>query len=114
MAQPFIAATLVYSNFGKIADDLRDKAEAVLDKTSMDIAAEAKQNTPPRVDTGNMMNGWLVDPSGDLERIIYNSQDYAIFNELGTSKMPAHPMLTPAVEHNRAPFEQAMKKVFEP
>ncbi len=113
MAQPFIAATLVFSNFGRIADSLKAKAEAVLDKTAMDIAAEAKQNTPPRVDTGAMMNGWQVEESGELERTVYNTQEYAIYNELGTVHMPPHPMLTPAVEHKRGPFEQAMKKVFE-
>jgi HK97 gp10 family phage protein len=38
--------------------------------------------------------------------------NYAYFQEFGTSKMAAHPFLTPAVEKADEDFEKYMKQIF--
>ncbi len=106
-----IVVTLRYNRVGKIADALMPGVTKVLDRTSVAIVAEAKVNTPPRVDTGAMMNGWQVENTSALTRTVYNTQEYAIYHELGTSHMSAHPMLTPAFEHNRERFIDGLKRV---
>lgn len=113
MAQPFIVAVLEFNHFGTIAAELEGLASKIVRGTSQDIAKEAEANTPPRVDTGHMMGGWWVDPKTPLSCEISNHQDYAIYNELGTSHMAPHPMLTPAAEHNRQPFMDRMARIFK-
>lgn len=106
-----VTLKLEFSHFGKIGDELMGAVAKALDTTADAIVQEAEINTV-RVDTGAMKNGWLIETTGPLERTIYNAMDYAKFNEFGTSRMSASPMLTPAVEHNRGAFVEAMKEVF--
>ena len=44
---------------------------------------------------------------GDLEAVVSVGAEYGVYQEYGTSRMPAQPYLTPAVEANRRPFHQA-------
>lgn len=107
-----VSLKLEYSRFGVIGLELMAAVTKALDTTANAIVAEAIINTPPRVKSGAMKSGWLVENTGELERTVYNAQEYAIYNELGTARgMAAHPMLTPAVEHQRATFLAEMGKV---
>lgn len=60
-----------------------------------------------RVRTGRMRDGWSVE-HGPEESTVYNPVDYTRFNEWGTVRMSAQPMLTPAVEDERAAFTEAV------
>jgi hypothetical protein len=60
-----------------------------------------------RVRTGKMRAGWQAE-HGPEESTVYNAVPYTIHNEYGTRVMPAQPMLTPAVEEERANFTQAV------
>ena len=51
-----------------------------------------------RVDLGTMRAGWLNRPSGPLTTIIANPVGHTIYNEFGTRKMSAQPMIRPEME----------------
>lgn len=88
------------------------KASMIVQKTLHDIEGNAKQRTPPRVDTGQMMNGWTTTILGPFDGEVTNPVEYSIFHELGTERIPAHPMLAPAVEDAREPFERALAQIY--
>jgi HK97 gp10 family phage protein len=98
------------SRIPKIVAESRLKASLAVHKTAHDIEAGAKQRS--RVDTGAMKSGWQTTIHGPFEAEVSNSVEHSIFNELGTESMPAQPMLTPAVEEAREPFERAMAAVY--
>lgn len=56
-----------------------------------------------RVRTGAMRRGWRVTEDAD-GITVDNPVAHTIFNEYGTRRMSAQPMLTPAVEEERAQF----------
>lgn len=56
-----------------------------------------------RVRTGKMQKGWSVE-HGPEESTVFNPVNYTIYNEYGTVRMSAQPMLTPAVEEERGRF----------
>ena len=104
---------VTHNRFAEIAAALPERAGQVVAKTAHDIAGQAKVNTPPRVDTGAMMNGYRAEPiegAGTYYRV-YNTQHYHIYNELGTYKLAAHPMLVPAAEQFRPSFLAAMSQL---
>jgi HK97 gp10 family phage protein len=64
--------------------------------TSGDAAALAP------VDTGALRNS-IVSESGmidDLNGIVKDGVEYGVYQELGTSRMAAHPFMVPALEKN--------------
>lgn len=81
--------------------------EQVLAKVALDIEAEAKVLAP--VDTGALRNSIQASRESQLSWRIGVGQSYGIYQELGTVHMPAHPFLTPAVEHARGGFESAFR-----
>lgn len=106
------ASVRVVSNrLPAIAASLRPKASQIVRKTAEDIAAQAKLNTPPRVDTGAMMNGYQIEMRGELSAVVFNTQEYHIHQELGTAHISPHPMLVPAAEKARAPFQAAINQL---
>lgn len=60
-----------------------------------------------RVRTGKMQAGWTAE-HGPEDSVVFNPVDYTIHNEYGTVHMSAQPMLTPAVEEERARFVEAV------
>lgn len=94
-------AIIAYST-GKVTRAVR-RAEA-------NIELRAKQRS--RVDTGNMRGGWQTKSLGPFDGMVVNLVSYAIYNEYGTSRMPAQPMLRPAIEQTRPEFESDIKGAF--
>jgi HK97 gp10 family phage protein len=91
----------------EIIAKLPEAVNQVLSKVALDIVAEAE--TRSRVRTGAMRAGWQAEQESQLSWRVYNSVGYTIYNEFGTYKMPAAPMLTPAVEHQRGSFASAFR-----
>ena len=87
------------------------RAGMILDQGATEIQAAAIVNTK-RVDTGAMKNGWRVESTEQFKRVIFNTQDYAIYHEMGTVHIPAMPMLVPAVEMYRQKIETAWQALF--
>jgi hypothetical protein len=100
------------SRLDQLDAQLNARAEAILDRAAFNIQGCAIRNTV-RVDTGAMRNGWRVEHSGAMERTIFNTQEYAIYNELGTRYMSATPMLYPAVEAERGYLVESWARLFD-
>lgn len=92
-----LTVTIQKNDFPVIASRLASAADTLAEILATQIQAESILNTS-RVDTGAMKSGWRIAPLGAGVWIVYNTQSYAIFHEAGTYKLPASPMLVPAVE----------------
>jgi len=132
---------LRYNHAAAMAANLRKLLGQVVRKTAFDIEAGCKARS--RVDTGAMRAGWytstfdangfeaaaaaaqsaggkdvkLVTPSAypadDLEAIVGNAVEYAIYNEMGTVHMSAQPMLGPSVDAVLEGFFQGIERAVE-
>lgn len=113
MARIAASVRVLYDGFPDLQRRVRREADRVVQRSADRVAAAAKANTPPRVDTGAMMNGWRVDEGTQGERLVTNTQEYALFNELGTAHLAPHPMLIPAVAAERGRFVGEMSGVLD-
>ncbi len=67
-----------------------------------------------RVDTGQMQAGWVVAEVDDETSQVANPVEHSKYNEYGTSRMAAQPMLHPAVEAAREPFRRKIRDAYKP
>jgi len=77
-----------------------------VDNTTLSAQTSAKMRAP--VDTGNLRDHIFVKTehtSNKSEGTVYDNVEYAIYQELGTSKMAAQPYMMPALEENKTTFE---------
>lgn len=91
----------------QLMTELRDLVATMAQR----IADEAKANTPPRVDTGALMNGFYWYTTGPLEANVTNDVEYFPYQELGTRHISGHFMLTRAVDQVKPEFEAGVAKV---
>lgn len=80
-----------------------------LSKRAVEIA---KDNS--RIDTGKMRAGWNRSKIGTNRQggwRIYNSVEYAVHHEYGTVKMPAQPMLGPAIDEITGMIPEEARKI---
>lgn len=63
------------------------------------------------VDTGKLRNtlGYKADVGGS-QTYVGSPLDYAIYNELGTSKMAARPFIVPAIKDNGSAYADIVSK----
>lgn len=90
------------------------RTAAAIRKTAHDIEADAKGFAP--VDTGFLRNSISTTISGDgrfgeIAAVIGPTAEYGIYQEVGTSKMPAHPYLAPAFDRRIGGFTAALGKL---
>lgn len=104
-------SVVIKTRLPEIAGEATYKAALAVAKTAADIEAGAKSRA--RVDTGHMRSSIKAKASGKLTARVTAGAEYTIYNEYGTTKVPAQPMLRPAAHQAEAPFIAAMKKVFE-
>lgn len=64
---------------------------------------DAKQLAP--VDTGRLRNSIEHHPEGNDTMIVETGVEYAIYQEMGTSRMKAHPFMKPSGEENVDTFK---------
>jgi len=122
---------LEFNHFDEVFAGIDQQVNQLVRKTAFDIEGSAKQES--RVRYGFMRNAWYVrteDSSdytslsapapgyrefpeiaapGHNEALIVGGAAHTVYNEYGTSKMGAQPMLTPAVERARQPFLTALE-----
>lgn len=77
------------------ADALRDGLRAA----ALFVEGQAKIKAP--VDTGFLRNSIQVVSVTSWEAVVAAAAEYAIYQEMGTRFMPAHPFMRPALESNR-------------
>ena len=100
---------LVLSNdIPRIVAGMEAAAIEEVRKTCFDIEAGAKSMAP--VDTGNLKNSITTEVDG-LTGTVATGVDYAIYQEYGTSKMPAHPYMTPAAEQAYPAFVAGITRI---
>lgn len=100
------------NDFGRIAAELAPKISAVVVATTLEVEGEAKNDVA--VLTGNLRRSLHSAFSEDLTHGAMGTDvEYAPYVEYGTSRMAAQPYVTPAVERARAPFLEAVRKVFD-
>lgn len=108
MAGLRIVTTVRSNQFGKLAKSLPGKAGQIVGKTAAEIEAAAKARS--RVDTGAMRAGWQSRMTSATSAEVTNPVEHAIYNEYGTARLAAQPMLGPASEAARPGFEAAVRR----
>lgn len=93
-----------------LADTLVPRASAVVRKVAFDTEADAKALAP--VNKGNLRNSITTAVTGDgLTAAVVATASYAVFQELGTSRMAPQPFMGPATDRNAPLFRQAMSQL---
>src|SRR5690348_12707862 len=98
-----------FNFFPEIARSARPKVARQIKRSLDRVTQGAKDRS--RVDTGEMRDGWHVEMENDLSGAVVNEVPHTIFNEYGTRKMSAQPMIRPAIEAEREDFEQALNDI---
>ena len=98
------------SKLRALTDDVLPRLRAVVSIAAHNIERRGKEKVP--VDTGATKDS--IQPefgSQGLSARIGPSTTYAPFLEFGTHRMAARPFMVPALELERGPFIEAIKKV---
>jgi len=80
--------------------------EELADSTKADRVRKGYAENDPLLRTGELRNSISHQTRG-LEAAIGSDSDVAVYQELGTPKIPPRPFLGPAVEHNH----EAIRKI---
>lgn len=97
------------NTFGAILARFQRGGSTAVQETIGEIRDEAARRS--RVDTGAMRDGWMAEMTGPSEGTVFNDVPHTIFNEVGTVKMPAQPMLAPAIDSARPRFTARIEKL---
>ncbi len=98
---PYGRGNLRFSWYGaKILGQIDAAVQKAMDETA--AAAKAEARSRARVDTGEMRDGLdaIVTTTGAGRRkmVLFGTARHTLWNELGTSRMSAQPMLRPAID----------------
>lgn len=94
--------------------DVSNALDAALEAVGIHVEGEAKEeleNTPRRIDTGNLRNS-ITHEVVDAERVVYvgTNVEYGIYVHEGTSKMAPNRFLKNAVDRNKEQITDYIKK----
>ena len=98
------------AQLGKADAKVETLASAAVAKSTNDLAAIAQSHAP--VDTGFLRGSIIARPRG-LQGEVVSTANYSIYQEFGTSKMAAHPFMTPAVDAVEPSFYAAMERLVD-
>jgi HK97 gp10 family phage protein len=88
-----------------------NKASEIVRTTAFEVEQKAKMLAP--VDTGALKNSLKAEEhTGPLSWWVHDGMNYGIFNEIGTSRMAAHPFMVPAVEGVRQKWIERWRELF--
>lgn len=88
---------------------------AVVRKTAKDVEHTAKLLAP--VDTGNLKGSIstsdlrAMGTSGSIEAEVRATAEYAVYQEMGTSRMAAQPFMGPAADKHEGAFAEALAQI---
>ncbi|TXH58139.1 MAG: hypothetical protein E6Q97_03040 [Desulfurellales bacterium] len=88
--------TLDTARLDVLAKSLDTNVNGALRSMAEQVKAIAANNAP--YDTGALSNSIHAEEESQLLFIVADQVEYGIWQELGTSRIPARPFLTPAVE----------------
>lgn len=92
-----------------VSAQVKSNVGALLQKAALDIEAHAKARAP--VDTGFLRSSIKMEPVEPLHYRVVAYANYAIYQEFGTTRMPAQPFMRPALELVRAELDLALRMV---
>ena len=87
----------------KAIKSIEEAISLALEASALVVEGSAKNLAP--VDTGNLRNSITHEVEGKEARV-GTVTEYAVFQELGTSKMAAQPFLNPALEQNKGNIQK--------
>ena len=90
------------------ADHLEERASAAVHKAALDTMRDAKILAP--VDTGNLRNS-ITTRFSPLRAEVVATADYAVFVELGTTRMAEQPFMRPAAARRAPGFIKAIEQL---
>lgn len=97
MAKPVV--TVRFNRFPQTQLALKEQVRKVVEKATIDIAADATINAP--YETGALQESvsWQIEGTfTGAEGLAYTNQEYAAYQEFGTKNNAAHPYMRPAAE----------------
>jgi HK97 gp10 family phage protein len=83
----------VLANLDAFHQQFIEKVDEAVQFAGINTEARAKMRCP--VDTGRLRSSILYEKTGTASCTIGTNVEYAIYQEMGTRKMPAHPFLWP-------------------
>lgn len=91
-----------------LVKEISDEAVArALELCGAKWETDAKQLAP--VDTGRLRNSIEHHPEGNDTMIVETDVEYATYQEMGTSRMKAHPFMKPSGEENVDTFKNIIE-----
>lgn len=103
-----------FNNFAVIANGLKAKAHEIVEQTAIQVVTGAARRSrydtsPGREDDPrpHMRDSWTHEMKSSTEAEVSNPTPQTVFNEYGTTRMPAAPMLTPAMDEDGKPYLEA-------
>ena len=101
------------SKLNAMGGNVLDALGKAVEHTTQVAISDAEENAP--VDTGMLKQSIVhgsdvVYNTDSVTGIVGTSAYYAIYQELGTVKMAAHPFLMPALNANKSTFEYLAKR----
>ena len=99
------------NNFPQARSSFASALDRAMEAVGMAAEGYAKEEAP--VDTGELRNSISHATMDNKAVAIGTNTEYAIYQEMGTYKMPAHPYIKPAISDHTAEYksivEAAMK-----
>jgi HK97 gp10 family phage protein len=95
----------------KFAANLGMSTDRALAAIAHQVEGYAKQSSP--IDTGALRNSINTEKKSENEYWVQDGVEYGIFQELGTSKMAAHPFMVPAMETASRIVAQEVEKALK-
>lgn len=91
-------------------EEFRQKAKLALKKCGTQAVGHTVSIITEKgvVDTGNLRNSITSRLEDDHTVMVGTAVEYAIYNEMGTYKMPARPFLKPAMEDYKDEYVQIL------
>ena len=100
---------IVRSRFPQLTVAAHALAEKAVAKAAHDIEGRAKAHAP--VDTGLLRSSISARREDALAWVVESPVAYSVYQEYGTSRMAAHPYMTPAVEIVRPQLLEALRRI---
>ena len=95
----------------RMGGNVLDALEKATKQTSLAAQADARYNAP--VDTGNLKQSISTEHERSTEAAtstVYTNVEYALYQEMGTVNMAAHPYMMPALNANKNVFPYLAKR----
>lgn len=103
-----LGVTLDTTQLDRLAKNLDTNVDRALASLAEYVKGQAADMAP--YDTGALSNSIDAEKERELLYLVFDQVEYGIWQEIGTSRIPAQPFMTPAVERG---FDHVAKLIGE-